>query len=230
MKLFLLKLNHREETRGEEAQSEETALIDGIKTRRNLYDKGRLFTLFTIGIFILSAILSFRAASLRKGLAADRARWEHELEERRLEEQSRIDIWEREFHATQERLLEGIALERARWNLELVERRIEEQTRTYEWEREFNATREQNRLQEEKWQREEEERERLGPYWGELEAAPHCAGYNTREYWARLLNTVPYSYNWLKPCEDIPITIHDRTMKTTRCWSNPDVSCLVSFR
>jgi hypothetical protein len=69
----------------------------------------------------------------------------------------------------------------------------------------------------------------FGLHWDEPTRDPHCTAYNTREYSARLLNTlaVPYAYNWTKACEDIPIVIHGRTMKTTRCDTNKSVSCLI---
>lgn len=69
----------------------------------------------------------------------------------------------------------------------------------------------------------EEATQRLGLYWDTLIADSHCTTYNTREYWARLLNTGPYDYNWLRPCQDIPITIHGRSIKTSRCYINPSV-------
>jgi hypothetical protein len=81
-----------------------------------------------------------------------------------------------------------------------------------------------------KWQRKEEERQKLGLYWDAPVADSHCTAHNTREYWAWLLNTVPYNYNWLKPCEDIPIVIHGRSIKTTRCYINPYVSSLIIIR
>ena len=77
--------------------------------------------------------------------------------------------------------------------------------------------------------REEEARQRLGLHWGALTADSHCTAHNTREYWARLLNAVPYNYNWLKPCEDIPIDIHDRSIKTTRCYINPHVRSFIGL-
>jgi len=95
------------------------------------------------------------------------------------------------------------------------------------WEDLLKARKERERLREEQWHREEEERQRLGLYWGNLEADAHCTAYNTRHYWARLLNTVPYQYNWLKPCQDIPIDIHGRSVKATTCEVKDDVSFLV---
>lgn len=74
------------------------------------------------------------------------------------------------------------------------------------------------------WEREEEKRESLGLYWAEPEGSAHCSAYNTRDYKARLLNTLPYNYNWLKPCQEKPITIHDKSIRTTRCEIKVDVS------
>lgn len=59
--------------------------------------------------------------------------------------------------------------------------------------------------------------ESLGLYWTEPKANAHCSAYNTRDYMARLLNTVPYNYNWLKACEEKPITIHNKSIRTTSC-------------
>jgi len=146
--------------------------------------------------------------------------WQQELKERRLDEQSRIDKWERAFNATQERNRRQLD----QFQRDLMKRNLEEQYRINRWESTFNATLERNRRQMDKWRREEEEVQRLGLYWDEPIADSHCTGYNTREYWARLLNTVPYDYNWLKPCEDIPIIIHGKAMKASRCYINPLVS------
>ena len=93
-----------------------------------------------------------------------------------------------------------------------------------EWEQQFDKRQrkeaerqEHEKKREEQWQREEEERERLGLYWDIPQDAPHCAGYNTRFYSARLLNTVPYNYNWLKPCQEIPLVIHGKALQASRC-------------
>jgi hypothetical protein len=137
-----------------------------------------------------------------------------------MDEQSRISQWELTFNATREQHCRQVE----KWEQELMEHRQDEQSRIYKWELAFNATRERNRCQMEKWQQEEEKMQSLSLYWGEPTRHPNCAGYNTREYWARLLNTVPYDYNWLKPCEDIPIVIHGRSVKTFRCYTNPTVS------
>jgi len=122
---------------------------------------------------------------------------------------------------------QNLAIERQQWERELMERRLDEQSRIKVWEDLLKARKERERLREEQWHREEEERQRLGLYWGNLEADAHCTAYNTRHYWARLLNTVPYQYNWLKPCQDIPIDIHGRSVKATTCEVKDDVSFLV---
>jgi hypothetical protein len=132
-------------------------------------------------------------------------------------------------------LLSGAAIERYKWALELQKRRLDERLRVEKWEREFedrqrreeeqwSERKERERLREEQWQREEEERQRLGLYWANPEPNARCTAYNTRDYRARLLNTLPYDYNWLKPCEEIPIVIHNRSMRTTRCEINLNVS------
>ena len=93
-----------------------------------------------------------------------------------------------------------------------------------EWEQEFTKRQlegverqEREKKREEQWQREEEERERLGLYWDNPQGDAYCAGFNTRHYSARLMNTVSYNYNWLKPCLEIPLVIHGRDVKASRC-------------
>jgi len=171
--------------------------------------------------------------------------WEQELMQRHSVEQSRIDIWEQQWEARK-------CLEKTRqdeWERELLQRHLAEQSRIDIWEKHFEARkrqekkrqdewersqedirreeayrREQERLRENKWQLEEEKRQTLGLHWDALIADPHCTAHNSREYWARLLNTVPFDYNWLKPCQDIPLVIHGRSLKTTRCYINENVS------
>ena len=82
------------------------------------------------------------------------------------------------------------------------------------------------RQREDWWHREEEARQKLGLYWDTPVADSHCTAHNTREYWAHLLNTVPFEYNWLKACQDIPLVIHGKSLNTTRCYINPHVSSL----
>jgi hypothetical protein len=120
-----------------------------------------------------------------------------------------------------------LSLERRQWERELKEQRLKEQERIKIWEDELRERQERERQREEQWHREEEGRQRLGLYWGNLEADAHCSGYRTRYYWARLLNTVPYQYNWLKPCQDIPINIHGRSIHATTCEVKDDVSLFV---
>jgi len=102
-------------------------------------------------------------------------------------------------------VLSGVYFEKRKWQKELVRWHEAEQF----------------------WQREEEARQRLGLHWDAPIADSHCTAHNTREYWARLLDTVPYNYNWLKPCEDIPIDIHGRSIKTTRCYISPYVRSFI---
>jgi len=109
-------------------------------------------------------------------------------------------------------IMSGVAIERLKWNQELRRRLAAEQSRI-----------KQERLREDQWHREEEERQRLGLHWDLPIADSHCTAYNTREYSARLLNTVPFEYNWLRPCEDMPIVLNGRSIKTARCYINPDV-------
>ena len=149
-------------------------------------------------------------------------------------------------------ILSGVPIERYKWNKELMRQREAEKSRIDQWEQELNMRKhqekvrqeewehmqkeirgeeaqrqEQERLREEEWQREEEERQSLGLHWDLPIADSHCTAYNTREYSARLLNTVPFEYNWLRPCEDMPIVLNGRSIKTARCYINPDVSFLI---
>ena len=117
-------------------------------------------------------------------------------------------------------LQSGIAHERANWDRELNQKKHLERLKQEEWKK----TQEKERLREEQWQREEEQRESLGLYWTEPKANAHCSAYNTRDYMARLLNTIPYNYNWLKACEEKPITIHNKNIRATSCEIKVDVS------
>lgn len=116
--------------------------------------------------------------------------------------------------------MSGVAAERKKWDKEIGRNREQEQSRIREWERMFKERQNLERSREVKWHREEEERQRLGLYWGEPTPDLHCAAYNTREYWAPLLNTVAYEYNWLKPCQSIPTVIHGKNITTSRCLVN----------
>ena len=165
----------------------------------------------------------------------ERLEWDQELAERRLNEQARIKAWEESLQARHESERQRVEkwerawedsiqtrkererLRQEGWELELQERRREERSRMQEWEELLKKRNERERLREEQWQREEEERQRLGLYWGHLEADAHCTAYNTRSYRAQLLNTVPYQYNWLKPCLEIPIDIHGKSVRATTC-------------
>jgi len=54
-------------------------------------------------------------------------------------------------------------------------------------------------------------------YWDNLHPGLHCSAYGTREYSARLMN-IPTSYNWMKACQNMPVTIHNTTINTPdRC-------------
>jgi len=99
----------------------------------------------------------------------------------------------------------SVAKERKDWDRELQQRRREEQQRI------------------KIWQEEEEARQRLGLYWGDLTRNDRCTAYDKREYWAPLQNTVPYEYNWQIPCREIPNVINGRTVNTSWCYSNPFV-------
>jgi ribosomal protein L14E/L6E/L27E len=192
--------------------------------------------------------LTIRGPYLLSGVPAERQKWERELTQRRLDEQSRIEDWEQhlkarrhhekvrqdEWEQRQRVICRNEAQRREDWEQQLKARQHQERVRQDEWEQRQRVIRqdeaqrrEQERLREDQWLREEEERQRLGLYWGELVTDSHCTAHNSREYRAQLQNTVTYDYNWLKPCEEIPIVIHGRSIKTTRCHINPSVSPLI---
>jgi hypothetical protein len=205
-----------------------------------------LTLIILVGFILLSMLfLIFWGPYLSSGVAIERHKWDLELTKRRLDEQQRVEKWERQF---KERLHQE-RIRQDRWERDLKERRLDEQVRMEAWEhqlqtrkrqekvrqdkweqkqkdirREEEARQERERLREEQWQRDEEQRQRLGLYWAEPEANARCTAYSTRDYRARLLNTVPYHYNWLKPCEEIPIVIHGRSIHATRCEIKQDGS------
>jgi len=115
----------------------------------------------------------------------------------------------------------GISLERHKFDLELEQRRSAESKRQ-----------DRERLREERWQREEEGRQKLGLYWDFIEPAEHCMAYNTRTYDAHLLSAnraFPYEYNWLEACKQMPNIIHGKSMKPNECEYREGVSiCLPS--
>ena len=215
--------------------SEATPLIHRGKKRKHIKVAAVVSFLLLFG-FLMSWV-----HYVLRGVTNEQQKWERELRRRRVAEQLRIDDWEQQLKARHyeekvrqdkwDQMQREIRLEDAR-------KRAQERLREEKWQREWDQKqknirreeahrREQERLREEKWQREEEERQKLGLYWDVPVADSHCTAHNTREYWARLLNTVPYNYNWLKPCEDIPIVIHGRSIKTARCYINPYVSSLI---
>jgi hypothetical protein len=147
---------------------------------------------------------------------------EPQFQEAQRYEQAKENAWEREL--AERRLDEELRTERLQRQLKMKQR--QEKTRQDEWDERQDQKRLGERLREQR-QREEEERQRQGLYWSNPEANAKCTAYNTREYRARLLNNVPYHYNLLKPCEEIPIVIHDRSVRTTRCEIGQNVSPVV---
>jgi hypothetical protein len=199
-------------------------------------------------VLILVSLFAIFGPYVLSGVPRERRKWEQELMRRRAAEQSRIDDWEARYIARQHEemvrqdewereLMQRHVVEQSRieiWEQQLAARKRQEKIRQDEWERsqknirrEEAHRREQERRQEEEWQLEEEKRQRLGLHWDTPIADSHCTAHNSREYWARLLNTVPFDYNWLKPCQDIPLVIHGRSLNTTRCYINKYVSSLV---
>ena len=177
----------------------------------------------------------------------ERQNWERELRKRRLDELSRIKDWEQQLEVRQRQE----KVRQDEWERELRQRHLDERSRMEDWEQQLEARQRQEKIREEKWerrqrdirreetrrreqerqredwwQREEEARQKLGLYWDTPVADSHCTAHNSREYWARLLNTVPFDYNWLKACQDIPLVIHGKSLNTTRCYINPYVSSL----
>ena len=153
--------------------------------------------------------------------------WEHQFEEKQRQESARQYDWERELAASH--LDEQLRMDRSERQLKKKQR--QEKAKQDEWIEREEQQRLREHLREKQGLREEEERQRLGLYWADLEEDTRCTAYNTRDYKARLLNTVPYEYNRLRPCEEIPIVIHGRSIRTTRCEIDQDVSYFVrSFR
>ena len=137
----------------------------------------------------------------------------------------------------------SIATEWQKWELELRERCLNEQLREKEWEHqmqarelmerekpvEWNSRQEREHQREEQWQRKEEAQQQLGLHWAKPEANAWFTAYNTHDYRACLMNTVPYHYNWLRPCMDIPIVIHNRNITTTQCEISQNVCMFTPF-
>jgi hypothetical protein len=181
-----------------------------------------------ISLILLSMVFAVICGPyILSGVPIERQKWQRELRQHRLQEGLRMGDFE---HNISERKRQE-KLRQDSWQRELEKHRLDEQLRMDNPELEMRGRQRQEKqrqenecLQEEQWQREEEERQRLGLYWAEPEPNEHCIGYNTRDYKARLLNTKPYNYNWLKPCEDIPITIHGSSIRTNHCEINQNVS------
>jgi len=117
-----------------------------------------------------------------------------------------------------------LRLERAKLQGELRFERGKLQGEKEEWYRQLNQEREKENRRAEQWQREEEGRQRLGLFWDEPKAEDHCLAFGAREYWALLRNTVPYEYNWLKPCKELPAVIQGKSRTTDRCEIKADGS------
>jgi hypothetical protein len=83
---------------------------------------------------------------------------------------------------------------------------------------------------ENEWQYEKEVRQRLRLHQNTLVTDLHCTVHNTCKYKTCLLNTVLYNYNWLKPCKEILIEIHGRSIKMAHCYINPDVRFLIHYQ
>ena len=205
-----------------EEDHEFAPLIPGPTDRRrnNRYWIRILAVIAIIEIFAF--IIGYRYLDSKN--LANQQQWEGELQQHRIDEEKRINEWEQKFDKRQREETERQEREERQWKHELQQHRIDEERRMSKWEQEFIKRQreeverqEREKKREEQWQREEEERERLGLYWDIPQEDVHCAGFNTRHYRARLLNTVSYNYNWLKPCLEIPLVIHGRNVKASRC-------------
>ena len=172
---------------------------------------------------------------LRSGVVVERRRWgqqlkdhrldehltqEHRFEERQRHERVRQDDRERELAASH--LDEQLRMDRSERQFKTKQRQAK--AKQDEWIEGQEQQRLREQLREKQGLREAEERQRLGLHWADLEEDTQCTAYNTRDYKARLLNTVPYEYNRLRPCQEIPIVIHGRSIRTTRCEIDQDVS------
>lgn len=143
---------------------------------------------------------------------------EHEEWERERKQRER----EREHKRQQDRQREE---EEHRRRKEEEHRRREEENRRH---REEEQRREQDRKRQDQERRDEKERVKLGLYWDKPTPAKHCASYGVREYTARIWN-VPMFYDWLKACQQTPIVIHNKTMKTpNRCEDQVRISSVES--
>ncbi|KZP19149.1 hypothetical protein FIBSPDRAFT_570647, partial [Athelia psychrophila] len=132
-------------------------------------------------------------------------KWNDSVRDIREKELWREEVWEREMHISREQ-----------WKVHLGEQQAREQEREQAWDRQMEQKREEERVRERQWDVSQEQRERLGLYWDEP-APGKCTSHGVRDYHARLFNATPYRYNWLQPCEDMPILIHGSHQKTSRC-------------
>jgi len=131
--------------------------------------------------------------------------WAREMEQRRDDERARRQSWERDLQRS-----------RDEWKRELATQKALERRRQQAWDRKMEENREAERERERQWHLDQAERERLGLYW-DHPVASRCSAHGVRDYRARLLNALPYHYNWLEPCMEIPIAIRGQAHNATRC-------------
>ncbi|KZP29925.1 hypothetical protein FIBSPDRAFT_926768 [Athelia psychrophila] len=154
-------------------------------------------------------------------------KWEHHMVEKREEELRREKKWELAMNTSREQ-----------WEYHLREQKAREQEREQAWEHQMEEKHDEELIREGEWDVSQERRERLGLYWDQP-APGRCSAHGVRDHHAQLLNATPYRYNWLQPCEDMPIFIHGSMRTASRCerigneiwghWSVKDESVCTPF-
>ncbi|KZP29933.1 hypothetical protein FIBSPDRAFT_851097 [Athelia psychrophila] len=138
--------------------------------------------------------------------------WDHQMEERHEEERGRELEWEGHMERKRAEQL----LREKEWDHQMEERHEEEHGRELEWDGYMEQKHEEERIRERQWDVSQEQRERLGLYWDEPTPG-RCTAHGVRDHHAQLLNATPYRYNWLQPCEDMPIFIDGSMRNASRC-------------
>jgi len=141
--------------------------------------------------------------------------WERDLAEKKARERTRELEWDRQVaqkrtdeYLREKRWKENQDRMQDEWERDLAERKVQEK----EWE----EKQEKERIREKQWNLDQEQRERLGLYWSQP-VTGRCTAQGQRDYHAQLLNAAPYNYNWLQPCEDMPISIRGTRYRTSWC-------------
>jgi hypothetical protein len=139
---------------------------------------------------------------------AQRREWEWEASAELKRQETVRQKWLREADAEHTRQAE----ERQKWQVEEREERERQeraredwQEETHDWDEERRRRDEERRGNEEE-RRDEERRAAMGLRWDEPKPAFHCAGWDAREYTARLWN-VADGYDWGRACRMTPVGI-----------------------